>query len=78
MHLSAEAWRLREEARASIAMGDFGRGFELATEADGVQRTEAGKALLQVCQWLTYKVEAPILINSCLPAILGFIVFLGA
>ena len=52
MHLSAEAWGLREAARASIATGDFERGFELAAAAHGTQRTQAGEALLQLCQWL--------------------------
>ena len=52
MHLSAEAWRLREAARASIETGDFRRGLELAAQANGSQRTEAGEALVQLCQWL--------------------------
>ena len=52
MHLSAEAWRLREAARVSMATGDFGRGFELAAQANGAQRTEAGEDLLHLCQWL--------------------------
>ena len=52
MNLSAQAWALREAARASIATGDFERGFELAAAAHGTQRSEAGEALLQLCQWL--------------------------
>lgn len=55
MHLSAEAWRLREAARASIGTGDFARGFELAAQANGTQRTEAGEALLLLCQWLKHE-----------------------
>lgn len=52
MHLSAEAWRLREEARAAIGKGNFGRGFELAVQAHGTHRTEAGEALLHLCRWM--------------------------
>ena len=54
MHLSAEAWRLREAARSSIETGNFGRGLELAAQAHGTQGTEAGEALLQLCQWLEH------------------------
>ena len=52
MHLSAEAWRLREEARKAIAAGEFERGFELAARAQEAQGTNAGEALLRLCEWL--------------------------
>ena len=51
MYLSAEAWRLREAARQAIAAGDFGRGSELAAEAQEAQRTPAGEALRALCEW---------------------------
>ena len=52
MHLSAEAWLLREAARQAMAAGDFGRGFELAARAQEAQGTNSGEALRRLCEWL--------------------------
>jgi predicted amidophosphoribosyltransferase len=53
MLLAAHAWRLRESARAAIASGDFERSLQLASEAQQVQATRQGEALLKVGEWLT-------------------------
>jgi hypothetical protein len=52
MRLSAEAWRLREGARAAFAEGDFARGAALAAQAQQRQNTPAGVALLRIAPWL--------------------------
>jgi hypothetical protein len=52
MFPSAEAWRLREAARRAMRAGNFGRAFELAAQAQEVQRTGAGKTLPRIGQWL--------------------------
>jgi hypothetical protein len=51
MRLSAEAWRLREHARAALASGDFGRVSELAAQAQQMEKTPAGGALVMVAKW---------------------------
>jgi hypothetical protein len=58
MHLSAEAWRLREAAREAIAAGDFGRGFTLAVKAEDAQSTHAGEALRELSKWLKGEAQA--------------------
>ena len=52
MRLSIESWRLRQEARRAVAAGEFSEGFELAGKAQNALGTEAGVALLAVCEWL--------------------------
>jgi len=52
MRLAAEAWWLRETARAAIAAGDFERVLELAAKAQEAQGTPAGEALLRMGYWL--------------------------
>jgi len=52
MLIAAEAWRLREAARAAISVGEFGRAFELARGAQAAQATPAGEILLRVGAWL--------------------------
>jgi predicted amidophosphoribosyltransferase len=52
MLLAAEAWRLRERARAAVASGEFERGYELAAQAQDVRQTRAGESLRTVCEWL--------------------------
>ncbi len=54
MHLSAEAWRLRELAREAAGSGDFNRGRELAAEAQQTQATPAGDSLRRLCAWLDH------------------------
>jgi hypothetical protein len=54
MLLASEAWRLREQARAAIAAGEFGRGHEVAARAQEVKRTRAGEALLAIGEWLRH------------------------
>jgi len=48
MLIAAEAWRLREAARGAIAAGEFGLACELAGNAQGMQATPAGEALLRL------------------------------
>jgi hypothetical protein len=57
MLLSAEAWRLREAARAAFTAGEFGRSVELAAKAQEAQRTPAGEALRRIGEWLRVKAE---------------------
>jgi hypothetical protein len=52
MRLAAEAWRLREAARAALAAGDFAVCIELAERAQEVQATLAGEALRRIGEWL--------------------------
>lgn len=52
MQLSAEAWRLREETRKAMGVGDYKVGFELASQAQAVQGTDTGEALRRLCEWL--------------------------
>ena len=52
MFLAAEAWRLRVAARMAIGAGEFGRGFELAAQAQDTQGTVAGGALRRLGAWL--------------------------
>jgi hypothetical protein len=53
MILAVKAWRLREEARAAMAVGRFERAFELAAKAQEAQRTVAGEALWVVSDLLS-------------------------
>jgi hypothetical protein len=46
MFLSAQAWFLRERARREMAAGEYSRAWELAFEAQEIQRTAAGERLL--------------------------------
>jgi hypothetical protein len=52
MTLAGEAWRLREEARGAVAVGEFERGFELVRRAQEAQGTREGEALGRLCEWL--------------------------
>jgi hypothetical protein len=52
MHLLAEAWRLRREARTAITAREFRRGVKLAMQAQEIQRTASGEALLTIGAWL--------------------------
>ena len=46
MTLAARSWALRESARHAIADGEFERAAEYAAEAQRLQVTPAGEALL--------------------------------
>jgi predicted amidophosphoribosyltransferase len=59
MHLAAQAWWLREAARAAITAREFGRVVELAAKAQEVQSTPAGEALLRLGYWLQAEAHAP-------------------
>jgi hypothetical protein len=52
MRLSAEAWRLREEARAAIVSGDWAAAMRHADESQRIQATISGDALLKLCRAL--------------------------
>jgi hypothetical protein len=52
MLLAAEAWRLRDAARAALAAGEFALGSELAVRAQEAKRTGAGEALRALSEWL--------------------------
>ena len=52
MLIAAEAWRLREAARAAILAGEFERAVELARDAQAAQVTPAGEMLLRLGSWL--------------------------
>jgi hypothetical protein len=53
MGLAAGAWRLREAARQAIAEGDATRARALASQAQEICRTQAGRDLEMVSSWLT-------------------------
>lgn len=52
MRLAAEAWHLREAARLAFAKGDFAATVEAAAQAQEIQRTPEGEALLRLGTWL--------------------------
>ena len=52
MGFAASAWRMREAARQAIAGGDLERASALASQAQEVCRTAAGRELEMVASWL--------------------------
>lgn len=52
MLIAAQAWQLREGARAAFIAGEFGRAFELAHKAQAAQATPAGEMLMRLGAWL--------------------------
>ena len=52
MGLAAGAWRMREAARDALAQGDFTRARALASKAQEICRTPAGRDLEMVSSWL--------------------------
>jgi len=52
MGLAAGAWRMREAARQAIAEGDVARARALATQAQEICRSAAGRDLEMVSSWL--------------------------
>ena len=53
MGLAAGAWRMREAARDAISLGDLSRARALATQAQEICRTPAGRDLEMVSSWLS-------------------------
>jgi hypothetical protein len=52
MGLAAGAWRMREAARDALAHDDFTRARALASKAQEICRTPAGRDLEMVSSWL--------------------------
>jgi hypothetical protein len=52
MVLASKAWRLREEARTAVALGQFERCYQLAARAQEAKQTPAGESLRTLCEWL--------------------------
>ena len=52
MRLAAGAWRMREAARQAIAEGDVARARALASQAQEICRSAAGRDLEMVSSWL--------------------------
>ena len=52
MGLAAGAWRMRAAARQAIAEGDLVRARALASQAQEICRTPAGRHLEMVSSWL--------------------------
>ena len=52
MQLVASAWRMRQAARQALATGDLARCRALASEAQQICHTPAGKRLEAVSVWL--------------------------
>ena len=53
MRLAAGAWRMRGAARDAIALGDLPRARALASQAQEICRTPAGRDLEMVSSWLS-------------------------
>jgi hypothetical protein len=53
MGLAAGAWRMREAARDAIFLGDVARARALASKAQEICRTPAGRNLEMVSVWLS-------------------------
>ena len=52
MTLTASAWRARQAARQALAADEFARMRDLASQAQQVCYTEAGKNLAELGAWL--------------------------
>ena len=52
MGLAAGAWRMREAARRAIAGGDLALARALASQAQEICRTAAGRDLEMLSSWL--------------------------
>ena len=52
MRLAAGAWRMREAARDAISLGDLAGAQALASQAQEICRTPAGRDLEMVSSWL--------------------------
>lgn len=68
MTLVASAWRLRQAARDALARGDFAQAAEIATQAQQLHSTPAGKALAGLSAWLPqHGAASPQAISNQLP-----------
>jgi hypothetical protein len=52
MRLTVKAWQLRQAARQTLEAGDVEWALKLATEAQGIQATGSGGALLLLGTWM--------------------------
>ena len=52
MTLAASAWRMRQAARQALAAGEFARTRDLASRAQQICRTPAGRSLEMLGAWL--------------------------
>jgi hypothetical protein len=52
MTLVASAWRMRQAARLAIAAGDPARARTLASRAEHICHTQAGRRLVALSAWL--------------------------
>lgn len=52
MRLSAESWKLREQARVALAQGAGGRAVTFASGAQETLATATGETLLRLAAWL--------------------------
>jgi hypothetical protein len=52
MSLQARAWRLREAARQAISNGDPAKAGVLASTAEVLHHTPAGKRIIALSSWL--------------------------
>jgi hypothetical protein len=52
MTLAAAAWRIRQEARQALADDDPDRARTLASQAESICQTPAGKRLEELSSWL--------------------------
>ena len=52
MTLAASAWRLRQAARQALAAGELARTRDLASQAQQICRTPAGRKLEALGTWL--------------------------
>jgi predicted amidophosphoribosyltransferase len=52
MQWAVASWRSREAARCAIEGGDYRRASRLALDAERLQRTPCGGALLMLATWL--------------------------
>lgn len=56
MMLAASAWRLRQAARQAIVDGDPGQALTLASQAEAICHSPAGRNLEVVSSWLAANV----------------------
>jgi hypothetical protein len=52
MTLAASAWRMRQAARKALAAGEFADARDLASQAQRICYTPAGKSLEALSAWL--------------------------
>ena len=52
MTLLASAWRMRQAARQALGAGELARGHDLASQAQRICYTPAGRMLEELSSWL--------------------------